>query len=254
MTDPVLLQIENDIATVTLNRPELHNAFDDVMIERLASVFGSLEKRMDIRAIVLRGEGKSFSAGADLNWMKRAAQYSEAENRSDALALAWMLHTLANLPQTTIACVQGAAMGGGLGLASCCDIVIAAPDSVFALSEVKLGLIPATIGPYVIRAIGERQARRFFQTGERFSAQKAYEIGLVHELADTENIDDILLRILHELGKNGALAMRAAKCLCFDLAGAEISETLIHETASRIAAIRTSDEAQERLKAFLWKR
>ncbi|MCD8496868.1 MAG: enoyl-CoA hydratase-related protein [Alphaproteobacteria bacterium] len=254
MTDSVLLTIENNAATVTMNRPDVHNAFDEGMIERLAAVFGSLEGRNDIHAVVLRGEGKSFSAGADLNWMKRAAAYSEAENKRDALALAWMLNTLNSLPQVTIARVHGAALGGGLGLVSCCDIVIAAPEAVFALSEVKLGLIPATIGPYVIRAIGERQARRFFQTGERFSAQKAYEIGFVHELSGNENIDDILLRILTEIGKNGAHAMQEAKRLCFDLAGKEISETLINETAKRIAEIRTGDEAQGRLKAFLEKR
>jgi methylglutaconyl-CoA hydratase len=165
-----------------------------------------------------------------------------------------MLHTLNSLPQVTIARVHGAAMGGGLGLVSCCDIVLAAPEAVFALSEVKLGLIPATIGPYVVRAIGERQARRYFQTGERFSAQKAHEIGLVHEIAGDEGLDDILLRILNELGKNGARAMRSAKRLCFDMCGADLCESLIKDTASRIAAIRTGEEAQERLKAFLDKK
>lgn len=254
MTESVLLHIENDVATVTMNRPEVHNAFDETVIAALAQTFDNLAARNDIRAVVLKGAGKSFSAGADLNWMKRASSFTEEENKSDALALAGMLNKLNTLPQTTIACAQGAAMGGGLGLVSCCDIVIAAPEAVFALSEVKLGLIPATIGPYVIRAIGERQARRFFQTGERFSAQKAYEIGLVHELAANENIDDILLRILSETGKNGTHAMHEAKCLCFDLAGSNITPETMNDTAARIAKIRTGPEAQSRLKAFLEKR
>lgn len=254
MTKSVLLQIEKDIATVTMNRPEVHNAFDETVIAALTTTFDNLASRDDIRVVVLRGEGKSFSAGADLNWMKRASHFTEAENKRDALALAGMLNKLNTLPQLTIACVHGAAMGGGLGLVSCCDIVIAAPEAVFALSEVKLGLIPATIGPYVIQAIGQRQARRFFQTGERFSAQRAYEIGLVHELALNEKIGDILLRILSEVSKNGANAMCAAKRLCFDLAGSDVPVDVMNDTAARIAKIRTGDDAQNRLKAFLEKR
>lgn len=254
MTDSVLLHIDNDIATVTMNRPEVHNAFDEQVIAALSKTFDALAGRSDIRAVVLKGAGKSFSAGADINWMKRAASFTEEENRRDALALAGMLGKLNSLPQTTIACVQGAAMGGGLGLVTCCDIVIAGPEAVFALSEVKLGLIPATIGPYVIEAVGQRQARRFFQTGERFNAQKACDIGLVHELAAEGNMEDILLRILNELGKNGARAMRDAKRLCFDLAGSRVSQEVMNDTAARIAGIRTGDEAQSRLKAFLEKR
>lgn len=254
MSESVLLSFDQGVASITLNRPDVHNAFDETVIAALATAFDDLAKRDDIHAVVLRGEGKSFSAGADLNWMKRAAGFSEAENKRDALALAGMLDKLNTLPQLTIARVHGAAMGGGLGLVSCCDIAIAAPEAVFALSEVKLGLIPATIGPYVIHAIGQRQARRFFQTGERFSAQKAYEIGLVHELAESGKIDDVLLRILEELGKNGAQAMRAAKRLCFDLAGSAVPDSVKNDTAARIATIRTGTEAQGRLKAFLEKR
>lgn len=254
MSDCVLLQIENDIATVTMNRPEVHNAFDESVIAALSDAFDDLAKRDDIRAVVLQGEGKSFSAGADLGWMKRAAGFTQEQNKKDALALAGMLNKLNMLPQMTIACVQGVAMGGGLGLVSCCDIAIADKGAVFALSEVKLGLIPATIGPYVIQAIGARQARRFFQTGERFSAAKAFEIGLVHELAEAETMNDILLRILSELGKNGAQAMREAKRLCHDLAGAKLSQSVMDDTAARIAAIRKGDEAQGRLGAFLEKK
>lgn len=253
-TNSVLLQIKDDVATVTMNRPEVHNAFDENVIAALSSMFDDLAARDELRVVVLKGEGKSFSAGADLGWMKRAANFSEEQNKKDALALAGMLNKLNTLPQLTIAFVQGAAMGGGLGLVSCCDIVIADKAAVFALSEVKLGLIPATIGPYVIAAIGARQARRFFQTGERFSAVKAFEIGLVHELAEADSINDILLRILGELSKNGAQAMRAAKRLCHDLTGAVISPEVMSDTAARIAAIRTSDEAQARLKAFLEKK
>lgn len=251
MTNALLLTFDNDIATVTMNRPDVHNAFDEGLIESLANAFDDLARRDDLRAVILRGEGKSFSAGADLNWMRRAAGFTQEQNKNDALALAGMLNKLNTLPQVTIACVQGAAFGGGLGLVSCCDVVIAAQEAVFALSEVKLGLIPATIGPYVIQAIGQRQARRFFQTGERFTAQKAHEIGLVHELASNEKMEDILLRILGELGKNGAQAMRAAKRLCADLAGSDVLPDVRNETAARIAAIRKGPEAQERLKAFL---
>ncbi|MFP4314002.1 MAG: enoyl-CoA hydratase-related protein [Alphaproteobacteria bacterium] len=247
MTDSILLSFDNQIATLTLNRPEVHNAFNAQMIAALSDVFDDITKRNDIRAVILRGEGKSFSAGADLNWMKDSINFSKEENRKDAIALAEMLNKLNTLPQLTIACVNGAAMGGGFGLVSCCDFVIADPKAKFALSEVKLGLIPATIGPYVIQAIGQRQARRFFQTGERFSADKALEIGLAHEVGD---IESILANLLDEIGKNGPTAMRAAKKLCFDLAGSYVSHAMMEDTAERIATIRTTEEAQERLKRF----
>lgn len=250
MDNSVLLKFENDIATITLNRPEVHNAFNAAMIARLTAVCDEIAARDDIRAVILRGEGKSFSAGADLNWMKESVEFSKEENRNDALALAGMLNRLNTLPQLTIALVHGAAFGGGFGLVSCCDVVLAGEKALFSLSEVKLGLIPATIGPYVIQAIGPRQARRFFQTGERFGAQKALEIGLVHEVGD---IEVLLAGLLDDIAKNGSYAMRAAKKLCFDLSGAYISEAVRENTAERIAAIRTGEEAQERLKKFLEK-
>ncbi len=254
MTDSALLTFENDTAHLTLNRPEVHNAFDAAMIARLSDVCDEIAGRDDIRTVILRGAGKSFSAGADLNWMKESVDFGRDQNEADALALAGMLGRLNALPQLTIALVHGAALGGGFGLVSCCDVVIAGPEAKFALSEVKLGLIPATIGPYVIAAIGARQARRYFQTGERLNAEKALDIGLVHMLAKSAEDMEILLEGLRgEIAKNGSYAMRAAKKLCFDLADSYITPAIMEETASRIARIRTGEEAQTRLKKFLEK-
>lgn len=251
----VLLDVKDGLATVTLNRPEVHNAFDEHMIARLSALWDELAGRADVRAVVLKGKGKSFSAGADLNWMKRAAEFSEAQNREDAMKLAQMLYKLYTLPQVTVACVFGAAMGGGMGLVSCCDVVIADREAKFALSEVKLGLIPATIGPYVIRAMGERQARRFFQTGERFDAETAYRINFVHELAHRpEDVEYLLHKVLQEVEKNGPQAMRAAKKLCLDLAGRDVTGEVLSDTANRIAKQRAGAEAKEGLAAFLEKR
>lgn len=257
MTDKeiVILDIKNGVATVTLNKPEVHNAFDEKVIARLAEIWDGLSDNDDVRAVVLRGNGKSFSAGADLSWMQRAAEYDEAQNEKDALALATMLHKLYSLPKLTIACVHGAVMGGGMGLAACCDIVIADRATIFALSEVRLGLIPATIAPYVIRAIGARHARRFFQTGERFEGQKAYDIGLAHELADRpESTEYLLHKMLQNVEKNGPEAMVAAKRLCADYEGRTPDDDLLHDSAKRIAAIRSGKEAKEGLSAFLEKR
>lgn len=253
--DIVILNVTDGVAHVTLNRPEVHNAFNAAMIARLADIWDELAARDDVSVVVLTGKGKSFSAGADLGWMKEAASYTEAQNKADALALAQMLYKLYTLPQLTIATVYGAAMGGGLGLVACCDIVIADIETKFALSEVKLGLIPATIAPYVIRAMGERAARRYFQTGERFDGQKALEIGLVHRVAERpDEVDYLLNRELHEIAKNGPQAMKEAKKLCLDVAGRLITPDLLEDTAERISQIRTMPEAQERLAAFLEKR
>ncbi len=254
MSNFVLLDIQDSVATVTLNRPEIHNAFNDEVIVSLSSIFDDLRTRDDITVVILRGNGKSFSAGGDFNWMRKSVEYTEAENKNDALALARMLNELNTLPQVTIACVHGAAMGGGVGLMSCCDIVIADKTTKLALSEVKLGLIPATIGPYVIAAIGARQARRLFVTGERFSAQRGYDMGLVHELADDQaDMDAILQKLLGEIAANGTHAMREAKRLCLDLDGRGISADVMDDTADRIAKIRVKEEAQIRLKNFLEK-
>ena len=256
MTDDIVLVEESGaVATVTLNRPAVHNAFDEEVIARLSALFADFSGRCDIQAVVLRGTGKNFSAGGDMNWMKRAASCSEEQNYEDARKLALMLNALYNLPQVTIALVQGAAMGGGMGLACCCDIVIADVDAVFALSEVKIGLIPATIGPYVMAALGSRQCRRYFQTGERIPAQKALAIGLAHEIAATaEERAEILEAVLRQVKANGPQAMRAAKDLARDLSGRGIDEALLDDTARRIAQIRATDEAREGLSAFLEKR
>lgn len=253
--DIVLMNVENGVATITLNRPDTHNAFDDHVIAALSGKLDVVRLESDVHAVLLRGAGKSFSAGADLNWMKRAANYTEAQNKADALALADMLNKLYTLPIVTIACVQGAAMGGGMGLASCCDIVIADKDAIFALSEVKLGLIPATIAPYVLRAMGERQARRYFQTGERFNGQRAYDMGFVHEVADgVTDIEVSLETLLKIIAANGPRAMKDAKKLCLDFAGKPITPETINDTASRIAHTRGGVEAKEGLSAFLEKR
>lgn len=250
----VILSINENIATITLNRPEVHNAFDDEVIARLTGILDDLHANENIIATVLQSNGKSFSAGADLNWMKKAASYTEQQNKEDAYKLATMLNKLDTLPCVTIACVQGAAMGGGLGLVSCCDIVIAADRAIFALSEVKLGLIPATIAPYVLRAMGQRQARRFFVTGERFSAQHAHSIGFIHDcVADENALAEKRDEYLDFIKKNGPIAMRASKKLCLDLDGQTITDEVLHETASRIAKARSTDEAKQRLTNFLEK-
>lgn len=255
MDDIVLMETEAGVATITLNRPDTHNAFDEHVIAALRGKLDALSVEGDIHVLVLRGNGKSFSAGADLNWMKRAGGFSEAQNKADALALADMLNKLATLPLVTIACVQGAAMGGGMGLVSCCDIVIADQEALFALSEVKLGLIPATIAPYVLRAVGERHARRYFQSGERFSGQRAYEIGFVHEVTQgPADMEARLQALLKSLAVNGPQAMKDAKKLCLDLAGQPITQELRDDTAARIARTRAGVEAKEGLSAFLEKR
>ena len=253
--DVVVLNVENGVASVTLNRGAVHNAFDEAMIARLSEVFDELSERDDVIVVVLRGVGKSFSAGADLNWMKRAATFTQEKNKADALALAGMLGMLNRLPKLTIACVQGAAMGGGMGLICCCDIVIADNTAKFALSEVKLGLIPATISPYVLAAIGVRQARRYFQTGEHFGVEQAHKIGLVHIIAEhQEDMSTQLQYILKEAHVNGPKAVAASKKLCLDFAGETINSELIKDSANRVAAVRAGDEAKEGLSAFLEKR
>lgn len=254
--ESVLTDEHEGILTLTLNRGAVHNAFDERMIARLSDILGRMHKRDDLRVVILKGAGPSFSAGADLNWMKRAASFTEQQNKADALALADMLHKLYTLPQMTIACVQGAVMGGGLGLVSCCDIVIADKDSVFALSEVRLGLIPATIAPYVLRAIGTRQARRYFQTGERFGSQQAHHLGLVHEIVDGAGaMQDKLGDTLKLIPGNGPKAMRAAKQLCAgDLERDPVTPAVMNDTATKIAQIRATAEAKEGLSAFLEKR
>ena len=251
--------IETDIdssgvARVTLNRPEKHNAFDDAMIAELQAAFDSLAENAAARIVVVESRGKSFSAGADLGWMQRMAQYDYADNLQDARLLAGMLGALHSLPQPTIARVQGGAYGGAVGLVSCCDMAVAADSATFALTEAKIGLIPATISPYVIRAIGERASRRYFASAERFGAADAQRLGLISEVVPADQLDTALNTLLDSLLANGPEAIKAAKQLVADFAGRPIDEALVEESCERIANIRVSKEGQEGLDAFLNKR
>lgn len=242
------------VAWVRLNNPDRHNAFDDQIIGQLTEAFVAIASNSDVRVMVLGSEGKSFSAGADLGWMKRMASYSYKENLRDAGALALMLKTLNQMPQPTIARVQGAAFGGAVGLVSCCDMAVAATNASFSLSEVKIGLVPATISPYVIAAIGERWARRYFLTAERFDAQRAMQIGLVNEAVNAEQLDQQINSLIEALLVNGPEAVMAAKQLVFDVSGKPIDQNLIDHSCEVIAAIRVSEQGQEGLNAFLEKR
>ena len=253
--DRVITDIDDlGVARVRLNNPDKHNAFDDQMIGQLTEAFVAIADNSNVRVMVLGSEGKSFSAGADLEWMKRMASYSYEENLRDASALALMLKTLNEIPQPTIARVQGAAFGGAVGLVSCCDMAVAASAASFSLSEVKIGLVPATISPYVIAAIGQRAVRRYFVTAERFDAHRAMEIGLVNEVVDAEQLDQEIDRLIDALLANGPEAILAAKRLVFDIAGKPIDQQLIDSTCETIAAIRVSEQGQEGLQAFLEKR
>lgn len=258
----VLVRIdERGVATVTLNRPEKHNAFDDTVIADLTAAFQAIEQNSEARVLVLASNGKSFSAGADLSWMKRMAGYSYDENLQDAKALAEMLRVLNFMSIPTIAKVQGAAFGGAVGLVACCDMAVASDRASFCLSEVKLGLIPATISPYVVDAIGARASRRYFQTAERFSVEAAKQLNLVSEVTSLEQLDDQVEAMIGALISNGPVAMKAAKKLVFDVQNFDSStqglgqgSALINDTSERIAAIRVSNEGQEGLTAFFEKR
>ena len=242
------------VARVRLNNPDKHNAFDDQIIGELTEAFVAIADNSNARVMVLASEGKSFSAGADLEWMKRMASYSYEDNLRDAGALALMLKTLNQMPQPTIARVQGAAFGGALGLISCCDMAVAASAASFSLSEVKIGLVPATISPYVIAAIGERAARRYFVTAERFDAHRALHLGLINEVVDAEQLDQEVELLVDALLANGPEAIMAAKKLVFDVSGKPIDQDLLDHTCEVIAAIRVSEQGQEGLNAFLEKR
>jgi len=245
----------NDVALVTLNRPDVHNAFDETLIAELTEALRALDASPRVRAVVLLGAGTSFCAGADLKWMERMAGYAYEQNVADAGALARLLQTLAGLTKPTIARVHGPAYGGGVGLVACCDIAIAAQEATFALSEAKLGLIPATIGPYVIEAIGARHARRYMITAERFDAAEAYRIGLVHDLAASiEDLDGRINALLGAMLLAGPQAQKAAKALVRAVAHRPIDERVIADTAERIADVRASDEGREGIAAFLARR
>ena len=245
------LEQQNQVTTVWINRAELHNAFNTQVIEELHACFQALNSREDVRVVVLAGRGKSFSAGADLNWMKQAGQASQAENEADALKLAKMLQSLATLKQPTIARVHGIAFGGGMGLASACDICIASSDAKFATSEVRLGLAPSTISPYVISAIGARQASRYFLTAERITAEQAQKIGLVHEVTTIEELDSKIDEIVQALLLGGPEAQASSKQLIQLVDQQVLTEELLLQTAQHIAHVRQGSEAKNGLSAFL---
>lgn len=242
------------VRLVGLARPEVHNAFDETLIAELTDAVREAGADPDVRVLLLHGVGRSFCAGADLEWMKRMAGYGHAENLADANALAAMLSTLALCPKPTVACVNGPAYGGGVGLIACCDVAIGASDATFALSEARLGLIPATIGPYVVAAIGARQAQRYFVTGERFTAAEAYRIGLLHDIVLPGDLDGRVNELLGELLLAGPEAQREAKLLIRAIVARPIDATLVADTAERIARVRATDEAREGIAAFLGKR
>ena len=251
----VLTETDGPIGIVTLNNPDKHNAFDDKLIVDLTRALGALDTNQEIRIVVLSAAGKSFSAGADLNWMKRMSTYSEEENFRDATALGELMRTLHGLSKPSIARVQGAAYGGGVGLVACCDIAVGTQNAAFSLSEVKLGLIPAVISPYVIAAIGERAAHRYFLTAERFDAAEGFRLGLLHELAAAdEEMDEKINDICVALMQGGPGAHLETKALIHAVANRPIDDAVITDTAKRIARVRAGDEGKEGVSAFLEKR
>lgn len=254
MYETLEIQREAGVTTIWMNRPDVHNAFNAQLIADLTTACIELDADDTVRAVVLAGRGKSFSAGADLNWMKAAGEASEAENFADAMKLAGMLRTLAEMKKPTIARVHGAALGGGMGLASACDICIAGDKAVFATSEVKFGIIPSAISPYVIRAIGERQAYRYFQTAERINATRAATLGLAHEAVATEELDAKVSEVVEALLQGGPKSQAAAKDLIRAVANRPVSDAVVEDTARRIASLRATPEAKEGLAAFLDKR
>jgi methylglutaconyl-CoA hydratase len=246
-------EVSGPVAWITLRRPEVHNAFNDEVISGLRDAFSRAEREPGARVVVLRAEGKSFSAGGDLSWMKRAANYSREENLADAGALAALLQQIDRCPRPVVCRVQGAALGGGVGLVSAADIAIAATGAVFGLTEVRVGLIPAVISPYVVRALGERQARALFLTGERFSASRAAELGLVHRVVGSEQLDAALEETLRALLDSAPGAQAACKELVREVVGRE-PEAVAEATAGFLAERRASVEGKEGISAFLEKR
>jgi methylglutaconyl-CoA hydratase len=243
------------VGVITLNRPEVHNAFNEAMIAELTSAFSAYGANAEVRMIVLEAEGKSFCAGADLNWMKRAAAATEAENRADAMNLATMLRTVYECPKPVIARVQGNAFGGGVGLIAACDIAFGFHEALFSLSEVKLGIIPSAISPYVINAIGPRQASRYFLTAERFPASEAYRCGLLHDLSTRiEGVDELIAQRIENILGNGPQAVGEAKALIRAVAHQPITDAVVNDTVNRITRVRAGAEAKEGMSAFLEKR
>lgn len=255
MASNILTEVDAGVGIVTLNRPERHNAFDDRMIAELAETMQHMAEDAEVRLVVISSTGNSFCAGADLEWMQRAAGYSVEENQRDAGALAEMLLSVSECPKPVIARIQGPAYGGGVGLIAACDMAIATFDAKFALTEVRLGLIPAVISPHVIAAIGERYARRFMLTAEVFSAAEAYRIGLLHEMvADQDSLDEAVGEWVDALLRNGPQAIAECKALIRSVSGRPLGPKVVDYTVERIAQVRVSPEGQEGLNAFLQKR
>jgi methylglutaconyl-CoA hydratase len=256
MTSSIQIADHDAVRRITMNRPQVHNAFDDGLIAELTTALEHAGKDSAVRAVVLTGEGASFSAGADLNWMRGMVGASEAENREDSLRLATLMRTLQYLPKPTIARVNGAAYGGGVGLVACCDIAIGVDTARFGLTEVKLGLVPAVISPYVVHAIGLRHARRLFVTGELFDATMALQIGLLHQCVPVDQLDAAVDAALALLAKAGPVAQAEAKQLALRMAGADEAQAaaIDRDNAALIARLRVSAEGQEGLGAFLSKR
>jgi methylglutaconyl-CoA hydratase len=254
MADTLDVRVNGPVAQVYLNRPEVRNAFNDGVIAELSATFTRLGADPALRAVVLGAHGKAFCAGADLAWMRQMADYSWAQNRADAQALADMLFTVYRCPLPVVGRIQGDCYAGGLGLAAVCDVLVAARGVQFCLSEARLGLLPATIGPYVVKALGEQASRRYFATAERFDAERAQALGFVHECVPAEALDATVDGIVAALVANGPAAVKACKALVQDVAGQPITPELRAETARRIADIRASDEGREGVQAFLGKR
>jgi methylglutaconyl-CoA hydratase len=246
--------LQAGVMTIWLNRPELRNALNSQLIDELRCAVAQAIDARDARVIVLAGRGPAFCAGADLNWMKQAAGFGREENEADALRLAQLLRTLYESPKPTLARVHGPAFAGAMGLVAACDIAVASSAAKFCLSEVKLGLIPAMISPYVVRAIGERAARRYFLSAEVFGAEEAYRLGLVQALATPDALDSTLEAIVAHLLQGGPAALAEAKRLLRDVAGRDVDDALTHDTAARIAAMRASPEGREGIASFLEKR
>jgi methylglutaconyl-CoA hydratase len=252
--ETLTVDVRASVALVALARPDVHNAFDETLIAELTRALEALDSDASVRAVVLLGHGRSFCAGADLNWMKRMAGFGRAENLADATALAAMLKTLHRLSKPTIARVHGSVFGGGVGLVACCDVAFAAHDAMFSLSETKLGLIPATIGPYVVEAMGARHARRYFLSAEHFTAAEAFRIGLVHDICPLDELDGRINELLGALLAAGPRAQAEAKALIRAVAQRPIDDAVIADTAARIARVRGSPEGKEGVAAFLEKR
>ena len=252
--ETLTVAIKDMVATVTLNRPDVRNAFNEFTIAELALAFNELGRHDEVRAIVLAANGPAFCAGADLNWMKKMALYSHAENAEDAEKLADMLRAIYVCPKPVVAKVQGDCYAGGMGLVAACDISVASSSASFCLSETRLGLIPATISPYVIKAMGENAARRYFLTAEKFTAQEAHRIGFVHDVVGPEALDAHVDSIVKSLVTSSPNAVREAKVLVREVTGKTVDSALVVDTAERIANIRSSDEGREGVASFLEKR